>query len=484
MRKVVEIRIKKGEGVNKNLRGEKKEKMKTKNKIVALVEIAIVLCSVFLMALPAIAAEQNQEMQELSANTITTASEDDFVLGIYGNANEDDTIDMRDLTYVKLIFFGKKPETELADAKYDGKINPLDFIQIKLIIVGKEKELTIVDSADRIVTVKKPVERIIPVVTYAYEALRTLNAADKIVGVVDYVTRAPRIYMGELCDLPCIGSYIPDYEVVLSLDPDLVIAGVSSFYDVTVDKLESVDPTLPILRMDLGGSMGYEHGGSIDLYPMDIRKMGYILDRKDEAEEFIDWYYGIIDHIKDRTDELSDDEKTRVLYGTLSASGWYIYNKYSTIHDVMEIAGGRNIAADIENLAWHDAGYVDLEWAIEQDPEMIVRYYLPSIEGAMGLYGTYGIDDTTEIIAIWEEVMNRPEFANVAAVKSEKVHMLAHDVIGHTANSVAIAYFAKIFHPELFEDLDPQTIHQEFLTRFQRIDYVLDEHGVFVYPEL
>jgi competence protein ComGC len=90
--------------------------MKTKNKIFVLVEIAIVLCSVFLVAtLPAIAAEQNQEMQKASASEVTTASEDDYVLGIYGNANEDDTIDMRDLTYVKLIFFGKKPETELAD---------------------------------------------------------------------------------------------------------------------------------------------------------------------------------------------------------------------------------------------------------------------------------------------------------------------------------------------------------------------------------
>ena len=42
---------------------------------------------------------------------------------------------------------------------------------------------------------------------------------------------------------------------------------------------------------------------------------------------------------------------------------------------------------------------------------------------------------------------------------------------------------AKWFHPELFEDLDPQAIHQEFLTEFQRLDYDLDERGVFVYPE-
>jgi hypothetical protein len=85
--------------------------MKKKNNMLALLEIAIVLCSLFLVALPA---------------TAIAAEQDDYVLSIYGNANEDDTIDMRDLTYVKLIFFGKKPETELADAKYDGKINPLE----------------------------------------------------------------------------------------------------------------------------------------------------------------------------------------------------------------------------------------------------------------------------------------------------------------------------------------------------------------------
>jgi len=79
--------------------GGDKEKMKTKNKMLALLEIAVVLCSMFLVAIPVIAAGQNQERQNANASTITTASEDEFVLGVYGNANEDDTIDMRDLTY-------------------------------------------------------------------------------------------------------------------------------------------------------------------------------------------------------------------------------------------------------------------------------------------------------------------------------------------------------------------------------------------------
>ena len=146
------------------------------------------------------------------------------------------------------------------------------------------------------------------------------------------------------------------------------------------------------------------------------------------------------------------------------------------------MAGGRNIAADVTPMAWGDAGYVDMEWVIEQNPEIIVRYYLPYIGGEMGIWWSYGIDDPAEIISKREEVLNRPEFANVDAVKDERVQILACDIISYGAPCITIAYFAKTFHPELFEDLDPQKVHQEFLSRFQRIDYDLDEHGVFAYP--
>ena len=55
----------------------------------------------------------------------------------FGDANEDGAIDIKDVTYVKLIIFGKKSTTELADANQDGRINVGDVIQIKLIILRK-----------------------------------------------------------------------------------------------------------------------------------------------------------------------------------------------------------------------------------------------------------------------------------------------------------------------------------------------------------
>lgn len=43
---------------------------------------------------------------------------------------------------------------------------------------------------------------------------------------------------------------------------------------------------------------------------------------------------------------------------------------------------------------------------------------------------------------------------------------------------------AKWFHPDLFKDLDPQEIHEEYLTKFQGLNYDLDKQDVFVYPEV
>ncbi|MEA1906404.1 MAG: ABC transporter substrate-binding protein, partial [Euryarchaeota archaeon] len=54
------------------------------------------------------------------------AAASDYTLEIFGNANEDDTINMQDVTYTELIILEYRDKTELSDAKYDGKINMQD----------------------------------------------------------------------------------------------------------------------------------------------------------------------------------------------------------------------------------------------------------------------------------------------------------------------------------------------------------------------
>ena len=79
-----------------------------------------------------------------------------------------------------------------------------------------------------------------------------------------------------------------------------------------------------------------------------------------------------------------------------------------------------------------------------------------------------------------EEVMSRTGWENIVAVKTENVYLLGWQIQLGPSAIVSVAYMAKWFHPELFEDMDPSAIHQEYLTEFQELDIDLDEHGVFV----
>ena len=449
------------------------KKMKTKNKIIAAVEIVIVLCSMFLVAIPAIAADQNQAMQKASATEVTTASEDDYVLGIYGNANEDDTIDMGDVVYTKLAIFGKKPKTELCDAKYDGRINVLDVIQTKLIILGKEKELTIVDFLDRIVTVKKPIKRV--VVAY-YKTLETLRAIkvprEIIVGVPSYPNVADwELYFAEYKDKPGLGDmWNPDCEAILNLDPDVVFLTASARFGSvgqTSDVLESAG--IAVLRFhSCGGS-----SGAFEAYPDELTKLGYIMDKEEEAEEFRNWHKGVANLVKERVEKIPEEDKPKVYY-----EGQHSWDGFPERIARVGLAGGKNI--------FPDGQAIDPEAVIKEDPDIIVKV------APGGDVTGYHLDaeDTTAIEKVREEVMSRPELQKGKAVKEGKVYvisiyLMAGKSSGHAGvrNIAQIVYNAKWFHPDIFKDVDPKAIHQEYLTIFQGLDFDLDKKGVFAYPE-
>jgi len=392
------------------------------------------------------------------------ASEDDYILDIYGNANEDDTIDMRDFTYTARIILWLEDETTLADANYDGEVNVLDMTQIGLIILGRESELTVIDSADRIVTVKKPVERIV-VFSEALETMRSIKATDNVVGVNRYVV-ADDIFFPEFGDYPSVGSvWSPDIEAALALEPDLVFLYATfstSYCDDIQDKLESADPSITVLRFD-----NYRPG---DIYVDETKKMGYVLNKVEETNEFLDFFQGYMNTIKEQVEELSDEDKKTVYLECWRE--WHTATDKAGWGQKLVLAGGKNIFAE------EPGEYIDVgaEAVAFEDPEIIVR-----IEKKAGGY-ELDAGDTAVLEEVREEIMNRTGLEHVTAVGKEEVYIITNHVIGGTRNFIGIGYLAKWFYPELFTELDPKAVHQEYLTRFQGLDIDLDEKGVFVYP--
>ncbi|HNT71947.1 MAG TPA: hypothetical protein PKK92_02680, partial [Methanothrix sp.] len=110
----------------------------------------------------------------------TTAS--DYALSIFGNANMDDTIDEGDIEYARGIIEGTNKETELSDADYDGDVDEDDIAQIELIMRGEEKELTLIDMAGRIVTIPRPIERVVSTSLGTTRIIIALDGCDRLKG--------------------------------------------------------------------------------------------------------------------------------------------------------------------------------------------------------------------------------------------------------------------------------------------------------------
>jgi len=399
----------------------------------------LIASSTLLVAVPAIAA--------------------DYTLGIFGNANNDDTINEDDIAYVEGIIDGTYEATDLADANYDGRVDEDDIIQIDLIIRDEENELTVIDTANRTVTLKMPVERIITVTDDAAEALRVLHAVDSIVGV-SVETLENEAYLPEFSQIENVGRWNePDFEMIFTLEPDLIIS-----YKTATPKY--LDPTLEGTGIS---------SVALDLYRADdmreeMMMLGYIVGKKAEAERYIELFNKVVDAVDEKVSQIPADGRTRVYLEGYSDLKTYTKGKGGDLACTM--AGGVNIASDLEG----SYPEVDSEWVMIQDPDVIVRLTAPS-EMPCG----YAVDDPSSFAAKEEEIMNRTGWDYITAVQDDRVYMLLYEFGASPGVPVTIAYMAKWFYPDLFPELNPKELHREYLD-LQDLDYDLSTRGVFAYP--
>ena len=439
----------------RGFRRRKKEKMR--NKLLVVVEIAIVVCSLFLVA-PVIAADQTMQ------KTITTASEDDFTLGIYGNANEDDTIDMRDTTYIKLAIFKKKPETKLADANYDGKVSMLDVGQTKLIILGKEKKLTVIDSADRTVTIKKPIDRV--VLTSRFEEFIMLEGEDafgKIVGWnrgywegrrqwfwEKYTDAFPEIE--EIPDLgyPYKGTFSVEEAVVLK--PDVVLMSMWEHHCEEVWKrLEQAG--VPVVFTDYLAM-------SLETYTKSTLLLGYVLDKEERAQEAMEFYKEHTNIVYSRLDEIEGRPKPKV-YMESGGRKWNAYGPEKLQGAMVVSAGGENIAKI--------TGEISPEYVLDANPDVIVMTgsNWPGNPGTVKL-GYYA--DPEESRELLKARVDRPGWNLLNAVINQRIYSVHHSH-AHIYDCITLQRFAKWFYPDVFEDIDPEKNWEEFHEKFFPVDY-------------
>ncbi|MEA1864722.1 MAG: ABC transporter substrate-binding protein [Euryarchaeota archaeon] len=399
------------------------------------------------------------------------AAASDYTLGIFGNANEDDTINMQDVTYTELIILEYRDRTELADGKYDGKINMQDVTQIELVILGRELELTVLDLADRAVTINKPVERV--VLTFGcYPEFVAIeggnNPFEKIVGWDNswykwrrWIYEKYRSEFPEIEDITYVGSVGKDFSVekVISLKPDLVTMYPGSIKnaETAVEQLDQAG--IPTICVDY-------HTETIETHARSTLMLGYMLGKEERAQEIVDFYIEHVTEVYSRVDNV-DKPKPKV-YVECGMEGPSEYS--NTYGDLMwgaliETCGGTNIAKDVVE-GW---GPINPEYLLDANPDVIIitGSYWADNPGSMklGYYADY--EESRELLKAFTE---RPGWDTLDAVKNNRVYSIHHGISRHIYDFAPIQYMAKCFYPEEFEDLDPEENFKEFHERFLPVD--------------
>lgn len=319
----------------------------------------------------------------------------------------------------------------------------------------QKKTVTIIDIRGKSVKVSCPVERIITLCPTAQEVICAFGDGDKIVGHCS-LYNFPSYMRGKT--VVASSPSRPNVELLLEQKPDLVIFDEHILHKPElVKKIEGAGVPVIVER---------PHPENM---PTIIRNIGLILDKKEKAEEIINYIQSYLNLIRERVGKLKSGEKPSVYW----EASWRKYctpSGNSSTGYKIAFVGGINIAAK-EPGKWPN---VSPEWVVEKNPDIIVMALTAKGE-MMG-----------KMRQRRDEIMSRPELKDIKAVKEGKVYIITWDVLCRLRYPVGLLYLAKWFHPDLFQDIKPAAIHEELITKFYGADEwqkAVKTFEAFAYPE-
>jgi iron complex transport system substrate-binding protein len=278
-----------------------------------------------------------------------------------------------------------------------------------------------VDSASAVSAISAQTirpRRIISLVPNVTEMLFAIGAGPQVVGVGSFDTYPP-----EVSSLPRVGGLLdPDVERILSLKPDLVVV-----YGTQSDLRRQLERA----RIDL---FPYQHG-ALATVTKTMRALGDRVGRRPEAERVAADVEARLAAVRRRvagrprrSTLLVFGREARALRGIYASGGW------GFLHDMIEIAGGRNVFADVRR----EAVQTTTELILARAPEVILE-----------LRSALEPDDLERERAVWTPL------ASVPAVRSGRVYILVDPALTVPGPRIAAAteLIARTIHPEAWGDM-------------------------------
>jgi len=308
--------------------------------------------------------------------------------------------------------------------------------------------VTIVDATGTQVNVTLPVERVVTLNPGLTEIICALGCGDRIVG-----RDAKSVFPVYVSEKPVVGqnSYDPNLEVLLEMEPEVIVA--DSMLSYNTEALQKIATAgLPVI---------IEEPSNVSRVKIVTSNFGLIFGKEEKATEINDYITFYENLVNERVQDSASSEKPAVYIEWYQP--WQTYTGGSAANEIIVNAGGVNIAAKIATTA----PVLSPEYVVEKNPDIIVRM----ISGDL-------IGNATGFEATYSELMNRAGLGEVTAIKEVKVYVYDPIVLEGIRYPVGLLYWAKWFHPSLFEDLNPAAVHAELLQQF----FSVPLEGVHTYP--
>jgi iron complex transport system substrate-binding protein len=340
-----------------------------------------------------------------------------------------------------------------------------------------QRMTTITDVLGRQVNVPLPAHRVLLGGQRLLYTTAILNKTDPTANVVgwpdDLLQNDPDTYQRYLARFPQIAKVprigqLPDgsvsVEQAIALHPDVFVVSAANFPAAKdagiVDRLNAVG--VPTVVVDFFVDPVHHTEPS-------VRLMGQLFGRTAEAERFVSYYHQAVAKVRTRLAAAHQPPTPVFLW---RAPGYYdccATFAESNLGQLITYAGGANMS---DGLFPGAQGTLSPETVISRNPAVVIATgaaWAPGTPATPGGYVPLGYNENRAAAAaqLRTVVDKQAGFANLGAVASRRTYVVWHHFYDSPYNFLAVQWFAKWLHPDLFTDVDPdaeiQELHNNFL---------------------
>lgn len=308
------------------------------------------------------------------------------------------------------------------------------------------EQITVTDSIGRQVMIPRHITKVAVANRYNVEVIQSVGAGAKIIGV-DYGIYQDREAYGETFTREqVIGKSQNDlnYEKIIELQPQLLVITGNGAWQDAEKKLTPFGIKIIVMN-------AYYTAEFAKTYTL----AGQIFNREKEAAEFIDYFQAKLRYIQQALQNIP----AKTVYfeykrqGNTTVPGDYFF-------EMLEAAHADNIFKTAHSTK------INIEAVATGDPEAIIKI------GAAGIDPKYTPPATADFQKRKQELVSRPGWETISAVKNDKILLLSQYAQGGASKLIGTMYIAKFLYPEYLPDLHPEQVFKDWGTKYQGLPYL------------